>query len=105
MDTVLVKLYAQFEMKKELITLLQGLNDVSISEVEPVLQATGQYNALCLLYKQQGDNIKLLECWAKYALSSFSFGLGLNKVTQANRRSVVGRRYQRPTSTNDHFAF
>jgi vacuolar protein sorting-associated protein 3 len=64
-DTVLVKLYAQFEKTKELLTLLQEPNDVSLSEVEPVLQATGQYNALCLLYKQLGEDLKLLESWAK----------------------------------------
>jgi len=64
-DTVLVKLYAQFEKTKELLNLLQEPNDVSLSEVEPVLQATRQYNALCLLYKQLGEDLKLLESWAK----------------------------------------
>ena len=64
-DTVLVKLYAQFAKTKELLALLQEPNDVSLSEVEPVLQATGQYNALCLLYKQLGEDLKLLESWAQ----------------------------------------
>ena len=64
-DTVLVKLYARFQKTKEILTLLQEPNDVSISEVEPVLMAAGQYNALCLLYKQRADDVKLLESWAK----------------------------------------
>ncbi|KAF8155687.1 hypothetical protein B0H34DRAFT_714373 [Crassisporium funariophilum] len=64
-DTVLVKLYAQFEKTKELYALLQEPNDVSIPEVETVLQETGQYNALCILYKQRGDDLKLLDAWAK----------------------------------------
>ena len=64
-DTVLVKLYAQFGKTKDLLTLFQEHNDVSLLEVEPVLQATRQYNALCLLYKQLGDDLKLLESWAK----------------------------------------
>lgn len=64
-DTVLIKLYAQFEKTKELLTLLQEPNDVSLPEVESVLQAKGQYSALCLLYKQLGEDVKLLESWAK----------------------------------------
>jgi len=64
-DTVLVKLYARSEKTKELLTLLQEPHDVSVSEVEHILQATGQYNALCLLYRQRGDDVKLLESWAK----------------------------------------
>ena len=64
-DTVLVKLYAQFGKTKDLLTLFQEPNDVSITEVEHVLQETKQYNALCLLYKQQGSELKLLESWAK----------------------------------------
>ncbi|KAF8812135.1 hypothetical protein BYT27DRAFT_7252199 [Phlegmacium glaucopus] len=64
-DTVLVKLYARFERTKELLTLVQEPNDVSVLEVEPILQTEGQYNALCLLYKQRRDDVKLLESWAK----------------------------------------
>jgi len=64
-DTVLVKLYAQFGKTKDLLTLFQEPNDVSIMEVEHVLQETRQYNALYLLYKQQGADLKLLESWAK----------------------------------------
>ena len=64
-DTVLVKLYAQFGETKDLLTLFQEPNDVSLLEVEPVLQETRQYSALCLLYNQVGDDLKLLESWAK----------------------------------------
>ncbi|KAJ3492453.1 hypothetical protein NLJ89_g11233 [Agrocybe chaxingu] len=64
-DTVLAKLYAEFEKTKELYALLQEPNDVSIPEVEPTLQKEGQYNALCMLYKQKGEDLKLLDTWAK----------------------------------------
>ena len=64
-DTVLVKLYAEFEKTADFYALLQSPNDVSVSEVEPVLQRTGQYNALCMLYQQRKDDHKLLEVWAK----------------------------------------
>jgi len=72
-DTVLVKLYAQFEKTRDLYALLQGPNNVVIAEVESVLQKNGQYNALCILYKQHGEDEKLLESWAKcVCLSSHS---------------------------------
>ncbi|KAF8958169.1 hypothetical protein BDZ97DRAFT_1842909 [Flammula alnicola] len=64
-DTVLVKLYAEFEKTNDLYALLETPNDVSLPEIEPVLQETGQYNALCMLYKQRGDDLKLLDVWAK----------------------------------------
>ncbi|THV05369.1 hypothetical protein K435DRAFT_961137 [Dendrothele bispora CBS 962.96] len=64
-DTVLVKLYAQFEKTKDLYALLQEPNDVVVDEVESALQKNGQYNALCVLYKQRGLDDKLLESWAK----------------------------------------
>ena len=64
-DTVLAKLYAEFEKTKDLYTLLQEPNDIAVSEVEPLLQRTGQYNALCILYRQRGDDLKLLDTWAK----------------------------------------
>jgi len=64
-DTVLVKLYAEFEKTADLYTLLQSPNDVSVPEVELVLQQTGQYNALCMLYQQRKDDKKLLDVWAK----------------------------------------
>ena len=64
-DTVLVKLFAEFDKITELYALLKESNDVSVSEVESVLQQKRQYDALCSLYKQKGDDLKLLEAWAQ----------------------------------------
>ncbi|KJA17616.1 hypothetical protein HYPSUDRAFT_46248 [Hypholoma sublateritium FD-334 SS-4] len=64
-DTVLVKLYAEFEKTKELYAHLATPHDVYLPEVEPVLQKSGQYNALCILYKQRGDDLKQLDVWSK----------------------------------------
>ncbi|KAF8878476.1 hypothetical protein CPB84DRAFT_1817502 [Gymnopilus junonius] len=64
-DTVLAKLYAQFEKTEELYALLQQSNDVSVHEVEPILKSMGQYNALCMLYEQRGDDLKVLDVLAK----------------------------------------
>ncbi|RDB17168.1 Transforming growth factor-beta receptor-associated protein 1 [Hypsizygus marmoreus] len=64
-DTVLVKLYANLEKTPELYALLHEPNHVVVSEVESVLKKTGQYNALCILYKDRGDDVKLLDIWAK----------------------------------------
>ncbi|KAF9530289.1 hypothetical protein CPB83DRAFT_868731 [Crepidotus variabilis] len=63
-DTVLVKLYAEFEKTKDLYTLINGPNDVYLQEVETILQSNGQYNAYCILLKQQGNDLKLLEAWS-----------------------------------------
>lgn len=65
MDTVLAKLYAEFEKTHELYTLLAEPNEVVVAELEPVLKETGQYNALCMLYRQRGEDLKLLDVWAK----------------------------------------
>jgi hypothetical protein len=67
-DTVLAKLFARSEKTTDLYALLQEPNDIVLSEVEPVLKETGQYNALCMLYKQRGDDIKLLELWSKFVI-------------------------------------
>ncbi|KAJ7111566.1 hypothetical protein C8R43DRAFT_1139107 [Mycena crocata] len=64
-DTVLAKIYAQSEKTKELYTLFQEPHEVVLSEIEPVLKQSGQYNALCMLYKQTGDDEHLLQVWAK----------------------------------------
>jgi vacuolar protein sorting-associated protein 3 len=65
-ETVLAKLFAQAEKTKDLYDLLQEPHSqVSLSEVEEVLKRTGQYNALCMLYKDRGDSTKLLDIWAK----------------------------------------
>ncbi|KAG6833263.1 hypothetical protein H0H87_009438 [Tephrocybe sp. NHM501043] len=64
-DTVLVKLYAVLEMTQELYNLLLEPHDIVLSEVEPFLRRNGQYNALCMLYRQKGDEAKLLHVWSK----------------------------------------
>jgi len=68
-DTVLVKLYAESQKTQELYTLIQEPNQVVLLEVEPVLKSRGQYKALCMLYEQQGEDLKLLELWAGYGSS------------------------------------
>ncbi|KAJ7774892.1 hypothetical protein B0H16DRAFT_1508739 [Mycena metata] len=64
-DTVLAKIYAQAEKTKELYVLIQEPHSIVLSELEPVLKKTGQYNALCMLYRQAGDDENLLQVWAK----------------------------------------
>lgn len=73
MDTVLVKLFALAEKTRDLYTLIQETNDIAISEVEPVIKKTGQYNALCMLYKQAGHDLKQLEIWSKCVLELHRF--------------------------------
>ncbi|PPQ74920.1 hypothetical protein CVT26_011356 [Gymnopilus dilepis] len=63
-DTVLAKLYAEFEKTQELYALLQEPNHISVQEVEPILKSNGQYNALCILYKQRGEDAKILDVLA-----------------------------------------
>ncbi len=62
---MLVKLFAEFAKTKELIALLQQAHDISLAEVEPILEKKGQVNALCILYRQKKDDLKLLNLWAK----------------------------------------
>ena len=64
-DTVLVKLYAQFEKTDELYALLQEPNYVFLQEVEDILVATQQFSALRILYKQKGEDLKLLDLYAQ----------------------------------------
>ncbi|KAG6916344.1 hypothetical protein DXG01_007235 [Tephrocybe rancida] len=64
-DTVLVKLYAELEKTQELYDLLLEPHVILVSEVESSLRRNGQYNALCMLYRQSGDHTKLLEVWSK----------------------------------------
>ncbi|KAG6827884.1 hypothetical protein H0H92_010093 [Tricholoma furcatifolium] len=64
-DTVLAKLYAELEKTQELYNLLLEPHDIVISEVEPIFKRNGQYNALCMLYREIGDNAKLLDVWSK----------------------------------------
>ncbi|KAG6861142.1 hypothetical protein C0995_003410 [Termitomyces sp. Mi166 len=64
-DTVLVKLFAELEKTQELYNILLEPHDIVVSEVEPVLKRNGQYNALCMLYRESGDDGKLLDVWSK----------------------------------------
>ncbi|KII87677.1 hypothetical protein PLICRDRAFT_54749 [Plicaturopsis crispa FD-325 SS-3] len=64
-DTVLAKLLSESEKTTDLYNLIQEKNSIVLSEIEPVLKRTGQYNALCMIYRQRGDDEKLLETWSK----------------------------------------
>ncbi|KAF8632341.1 hypothetical protein AX15_001925 [Amanita polypyramis BW_CC] len=64
-DTILAKLYAQFEKTTELYALLQDLNYIVLSEVEETLINMRQYHALCILYGQREEDLKLLSLYAK----------------------------------------
>ncbi|KAF8690330.1 hypothetical protein AX14_003009 [Amanita brunnescens Koide BX004] len=64
-DTVLTKLYAQFDKEPELYALIHGPNFIVLSEVEDALIHARQFDALCQLYKQQGEEHKLLDLYSK----------------------------------------
>ncbi|KAJ7063354.1 hypothetical protein C8F01DRAFT_984930 [Mycena amicta] len=66
-DTVLAKIYAQSEKTKELYALIEEPHAIVLPEVESILKTNGQYNALCMLYQQSGDEENLLQVWAKLA--------------------------------------
>lgn len=68
MDTVLAKLFCEEEKTTDLYSLLREPNHIVLPELEPTLIRTGQYNALCSLYKDRGDDNKLLDAWSKYVL-------------------------------------
>jgi hypothetical protein len=67
-DTVLAKIYAKAEKTKELYALIQEPHAIVLTEMESVLKQTGQYNALCMLYKQTGDDENLLQVWSRYVV-------------------------------------
>lgn len=78
-DTVLAKLYAQFGKKTELYALIQDQNYIVLSEVEDYLIQARQVNVLCQLYKQHGEDNKLLDLYSKSVSFELSFeNLGLN---------------------------
>ena len=55
-DTVLAKLYALSEKTPLLYDLLSSPTaSIVVSELEEVLRRTGQYFALCMLYRKHGD--------------------------------------------------
>ncbi|OBZ67658.1 Transforming growth factor-beta receptor-associated protein 1 [Grifola frondosa] len=65
LDTVLAKLHAQANRSADLLALIIGPNNIVLSEIEPVLMQSGRYSALCELYRQCGEDTKLLETWSK----------------------------------------
>ncbi|PFH45293.1 hypothetical protein AMATHDRAFT_82908 [Amanita thiersii Skay4041] len=67
-DTVLVKLYTHFSKQSELNALISDLaNSIVLSEVENTLIASGQFDALATIYRQRGEDEKLLDLYAKLA--------------------------------------
>ena len=75
-DTVLAKLYAQFGKKTELYALIHDQNYIVLSEIEDSLIQARQVNALCQLYKQHGEDNKLLDLYSKLV----SFALSLENI-------------------------
>ncbi|TFK38259.1 hypothetical protein BDQ12DRAFT_735823 [Crucibulum laeve] len=71
-DTVLAKLYALHEKTTDLYALLNSPHSIIISEVEAAFRKAGQYNALCILYRQTNNDTKLLDTWAKLIEGSWS---------------------------------
>lgn len=70
-DTVLAKIFAEDGKTSDLHNLLESSNHIVISEFEPVLKKTRRYQALCLVYKQRGEDDKLLDAWSRQ-VASFS---------------------------------
>ncbi|TFK48950.1 hypothetical protein OE88DRAFT_1633535 [Heliocybe sulcata] len=66
-DTVLTKMHAENGDTPELHKMLDSDNDVLLEEVEPILIQSHQFNVLCKLYRQRGQERKLLDAWAKLA--------------------------------------
>jgi hypothetical protein len=64
-DTVIAKLLAEESKTTDLCTLIRGPNHIKLSELEPVLKRTRQFNALCALYEERREDGKLLEAWSK----------------------------------------
>lgn len=70
-----MKLYVELEKPQELYNVLLEPHNVIISEVEPVLKSNRHYNALCMLYRESGDDGKLLDVWSKYAVLSAALSI------------------------------
>ncbi|EIM88955.1 uncharacterized protein STEHIDRAFT_109263 [Stereum hirsutum FP-91666 SS1] len=64
-DTVLAKLHARSEHTPALYALIRTSPYLVLSELEPVFVSTGQYNALCTLYANRGEDGKVLEVWGR----------------------------------------
>ncbi len=64
-DTVLAKLYTESEDISELNKLIEEPNEILLSELEPYLTRYKRIGVLCRLYKQRGEDLKLLEVWSR----------------------------------------
>lgn len=87
-DTVLAKLFCEDEKTRDLYTLIREPNHIVLSELEPTLIRTGQYNALCILFKERGEDIKLLDAWSKYVSSHVRIQCCLTSDKVSGRRVV-----------------
>jgi hypothetical protein len=68
-EEVLAKIFPQAEKMSTLHTLCTFSNIIHLTEPEPVLKRTSQYSALCLPYKERGEDAKLLNAWPKSVFS------------------------------------
>ena len=64
-DTVLAKLHVSAGKLPDLNGLIDQPNSVLLSEIEPVLVESRHIGVLAKLYRQHGDDAKLLDAWAK----------------------------------------
>ena len=64
-DTVLAKLHVSVGKLPDLNGLIDQPNSVLLSEIEPVLVESRHIRVLAKLYRQHGDDAKLLDAWAK----------------------------------------
>lgn len=64
-DTVLAKLYTTGGETTDLLALIEGPNDIVVEEVENLFAGSHRYDALCKLYRNRGEETKLLNVWAK----------------------------------------
>ena len=71
-DTVLAKLYTESEELSELTRLIEEPNEIVLTELEPFFTRFHRIGPLCRLYKQRGEDLKLLEAWSRYEKMRFS---------------------------------
>lgn len=76
-DTVLGRLYTESGETTDLLALIDGPNDIVLSELDPVLIESNRYDALCRLYKTRAQDAKLLDAWSRSAGSDLKDSLCL----------------------------
>lgn len=88
---MLCKLYTTSTETTDLLVLIDGPNNVVLSEVERVLAAAHHYDALCRLYRARGEDSKLLDVWSRCG-SAPSSSIYAHALTQGNpsRRLATG---------------